>query len=210
MKITSISQQEKLKNRYSIYVDEKYAFSLSDTALLESKLYTGLELTKDEVGKYKELSKEDKIYGLILRYSALRPRSQWELEFYMKRKDVPAPLQTQILNKLSDYGFVDDRKFAEAWVQNRRLLKSTSRRRLQLELRTKHVADEIIQEVLAEDKTDDRTALLELVERKRKQTKYQDKTKLMQYLARQGFSYDDIKSVLTEEYGKGATVVNDE
>jgi SOS response regulatory protein OraA/RecX len=35
-----------------------------------------------------------------------------------------------------------------------------------------------------------------VIERKRRQTKYQDDTKLMQYLARQGFGYDDIKSAL--------------
>lgn len=199
MKITAISQQEKLKGRYSIFVDEKYAFSLSDMALLDSKLYVGQELTKDEVGKFKELSKEDKIYGQVLRYSALRPRSRWELEFYMQRKDVPAPLQAQILNKLSDLGFVDDKKFAVSWVQNRHVLKPTSRRRLVLELRQKRVPDEIIQEVLAEDETDEQETLRDLIARKRKQSKYQDNTKLMQYLARQGFSYDDIKSALTDE-----------
>lgn len=198
MRITSISQQEKLKNRYSVFVDEKYAFSLSDTALLDSKLVSGQELTKDEVGKWKEFSKEDKIYGQVLRYTALRLRSRWELEFYMQRKDVPLPLQEQILSKLSNLGFVDDYKFAEAWVRNRRLLKSSSRRRLSLELRQKHISDEIIGQVLEEDETDERNMLKELIERKRKQVKYQEDTKLMQYLSRQGFSYDDIKSTIAE------------
>lgn len=198
MKITAITQQEKLKSRYSIFVDEKYAFSLSDTALLDSKLVPGQELTKDEVGKWKEYSKEDKIYGQVLRYTALRPRSAWELEFYMQRKDVPTPLQEQILNKLSDLGFIDDYKFAEIWVRNRRLLKSSSRRRLSLELRQKHISDEIIGQVLAEDETDEQAMLRDLIERKRKQVKYQDDTKLMQYLSRQGFSYGDIKQSLEE------------
>lgn len=198
MRITAISQQEKLKSRYSVFVDDKYAFSLSDTALLDSKLVTGQELTKEEVGKWKEFSKEDKIYGLVLRYTALRPRSRWELEFYMQRKDMPPPLQQQILNKLSKLGLIDDYAFAESWVRNRRLLKSTSRRHLSLELRQKHISDEIISQVLAEDETDDRAALRELIERKRKQTRYQDDTKLMQYLARQGFGYDDIKTTISE------------
>jgi len=199
MKITAITQQEKLKSRYSIYVDGKYAFSLSDTALLDSKLVVGQELTKDEVGKFKELSKEDKLYGQILRYTALRLRSRWELEVYMQRKDIPLPLQQQLLNKLSNLGILDDYKFAESWVRNRRLLKSSSRRRLSLELRQKHIPDEIIQQVLAEDETDEQAMLRELIARKRKQVKYQDDTKLMQYLARQGFSYNDIKFVLNEE-----------
>lgn len=199
MKITAITQQDKLKNRYSIFVEGKYAFSLSDTALLEHKLVQGQELTKDEVAKYKEISKEDKLYSQTLRYTALRPRSRWEIESYLKRKDVPAPLQDIILNKLSNLGFIDDCAFAESWVQNRRLLKPISKRRLLMELRQKKVSDEIIQELFAEDETDEQETLRELVQRKRKQTKYQNDLKLMQYLVRQGFSYNDIKTVLSEE-----------
>ena len=57
---------------------------------------------------------------------------------------------------------------------------------------------DVIEPVLKEDETDERATLRELVERKRKQTKYQDTMKLMQFLARQGFNYDDIKAVLAE------------
>jgi regulatory protein len=198
MQITAITQQEKLKGRYSVFVDGAYAFSLSDTALLESRLVPGQELTKDEVAKYKQLSKEDKLYGNLLRYVAIRPRSRWEIEMYFKRKEAPPPLQKQLLQKLEDLGLLNDKTFAEAWVQNRRVMKATSKRRLQLELRQKHIEDDIIQEVLAEDEVDERAVLEELVERKRKQTKYQDPQKLMQYLARQGFSYDDIKAVISK------------
>ena len=84
-------------------------------------------------------------------------------------------------------------------MRNRRLLKAVSKRRLMQELRQKRIADDVIQQVLAEDETDDRNVLRELVERKRRQSKYQDNLKLMQYLARQGFSYDDIKAALADE-----------
>lgn len=204
MQVTAIKQQEKLKGRYSVFVDEKYAFSLSDTALLDSKLVVGQELTREEVGKYKELSTEDKLQSQVLRYTALRPRSRWEIEMYLKRKSTPLPLQEKILNKLSEFGYVDDAKFSRSWVESRRLLKPTSRRRLRLELKQKHVADTIIEEVLSTDETDEGEVLLELVARKRKQAKYQDDTKLMQYLARQGFSYGDIKEALENDWRKRA------
>ena len=198
MKITAIRQQEKLKGRYSIFVDEKYAFSLSDTALLDAKLFVGQELTGQELKKYKELSADDKIYGLVLRYLAIRQRSQWEIETYLQRKQCPTPLQEKILARLRSNGLVDDQAFAEAWVNNRRLLKPVSKRRLQLELKQKHVSDEIISQVLAEDETDERDVLKELIIRKRKQTKYKDTQKLIAFLSRQGFNYGDIKDALAE------------
>lgn len=198
MKITAIRQQERRKGRYSIYVDGTYGFSLSEIALLESKLAIGQELTGDQIKSYKQLSAEDKMYGNALRYAAMRRRSQWELETYLRRKEASPALARQIVNKLSDLGFVDDEAFARAWVENRRLLRPTSRRKLQQELRAKHVANGIIEQVLRQDQASDQEGLRAVIARKRRQAKYQDDQKLMQYLARQGFGYEDIKAAIQE------------
>jgi regulatory protein len=199
MTITAIKQQERLKSRYSIYVDSKYAFSLSADALLEQKLHTGQELDEPQLKVYKKLSADDKAYGLALAYVARRMRSRHELIDYFRRKGYDDDLGVQILHKLRAQRLVDDQAFAEAWVRNRRLLKSVSKRRLIQELRQKHVAEDIIEKAVAEDEADERTVLGELIAKKRRQTKYQDDLKLMQYLARQGFSYDDIKHALAED-----------
>ncbi|MDB5168937.1 MAG: hypothetical protein JWO41_293 [Candidatus Saccharibacteria bacterium] len=199
MKITAIKTQVKRAGRYSIFVDGAYSFSLSDMALLESKLVAGQELTQQEVKDYKQLSDDDKLYGRVLQYLALRPRSEWEVKTYMERKKASPALVTLILNKLSINGLLDDRKFAESFVRDRQLLRPTSKRKLTLELRKKNVPSDIIQEVIVEGGGEDSTALHELVARKRKQTRYQDDLKLMQYLARQGFGYGDIKAALQVE-----------
>ncbi len=199
MRITAIKQQVKRTDRYSVFVDDKYAFSLSETALLESKLASGDELSAGQVKEYKKLSEDDKLYNQTLRYIALRPRSKWEIEFYLQRKKAAPPLTEAILNKLSVIGLVDDEKFAKAFVNDRRLLKPASRRKLIAELRKKRIANEIIEQAVGSEADDEQTALLEVISRKRRQTKYQDDQKLMQYLARQGFSYGDIKEALHSE-----------
>ena len=43
-KITAIKQQVKNPQRYSIFVDEKYSFSLSELALINSELKIGQEV----------------------------------------------------------------------------------------------------------------------------------------------------------------------
>jgi regulatory protein len=196
MKITSIKQQIKRADRYSVFVEGKYEFSLSEGALLESKVASGQELTKEQLGEFKKLSADDKLYNQTLRYVAMRPRTDWEIEFYLERKSASPPLVESILNKLSNIGLIDDRKYAQAFINDRKLLRPASRRKITAELRKKRVADEIIQQVTSAEELDDQTALRAVIERKRRQTKYQDDTKLMQYLARQGFGYDDIKSAL--------------
>lgn len=195
MKITAIKQQVKRPDRYSIYVDGKFAFGLSEAALLEGKLNSGQEFDETQ---YKELTKAaaaDKAYGNALRYVTMRPRSTWEMQTYFRRKKIDEPIAESIIQKLENLRLLNDRSFAESWVTNRRLLKATSKRRLRQELMQKRVPERIIDEVLAEDETDERSVLGELVAKKRK--KYPDDIKLMQYLARQGFGYDDIKSAIT-------------
>lgn len=210
MKITAIRQQEKRKDRYSVHVDGKYAFSLSEGALLESQLASGVELDSAALQQYKQLSADDKLYGNALRYAAMRLRSDWELRQYLHRKQASPEAADMVMSKLERLGFVDDAAFAKAWVANRRLLKPTSRRKLQQELKAKRIDDEIIGRVLDDDAdsvdvsmepggSPDQVALRELIVRKRRQSKYrQDEMKLMQYLVRQGFGYDDVKTAVRE------------
>ena len=205
MKITAIKQQERLKSRYSIYIDEKYTFSLSADALLQEGLRAGLEIDEPQLQVYKKLSADDKAYGLAIAYIARRMRSQGELTDYFRRKGYDEALSDQLMLRLQKNGMVDDAKFAEAWVRNRRLLRQSSSRRLTQELRQKHIADDLIEAALHDDETDEATMLGELVIRKRRLSKYQDNLKLMQYLARQGFSYDAIKRALVAESGDGAS-----
>ena len=196
MKITSIKQQIRQQGRYSIFLEGKYAFSLSDSALLESKLVPGQELSPDEVSAFKQISVNDKLYNNTLRFIALRPRSKWEIETYLQRKKASTSLTESILNKLSKVDLINDQKFAQAFVDNRRLLHPSSRRKLTLELRRKNVDKDIIQEVVGNEPDEEHSALADIIARKRRQTRYQDDLKLMQYLARQGFSYGDIKAAL--------------
>ncbi len=199
MKITDIKHQIKRVDRYSIFVDGKYSFPLGETELLSTGIKIGQEFSQTELDELKNRAVVDKGYDRALNLIMRRPRSEWELRDYLKRKDYSTDVTDTILNKLSERGFVDDADFAKRWVESRRLLKSTSKRRLTQELRQKRVPDEIIQSTLENDETDESEVLRELIARKRKQSKYSDDLKLMQYLVRQGYNYGDIKSVLKEE-----------
>ena len=196
MRITEIKAQVKTAGRYSIFIDGKYTFSLSDVALFDQHLTIGQELDKEQVKALKQLSSDDKLFGMSLRYVGIRPRSEWEIRTYLKRKQASPALVDSILNKLSKNGLIDDNAFARAWVESRRLLRPTSKRKLQQELRAKRVSDEVISQVLAADEADERQLLRELALKKR--GRYADDMKLMQYLVRQGFSYDDVKAVVAE------------
>lgn len=196
MRVTTIKKQVRRDNRFSVYIDGVYTFSFSENELLRSGLVAGQELSKQELLSLKSRSVVDNAYNQAIRIIYRRLRSEWELREYLKRKNYSADIISQTLNALSERGYVNDTDFARRWLENRRLSRPISKRRLCQELRQKHIANDIIETVMANDTTDDEQVLSELVQRKRKQVKYQDDTKLMQYLSRQGFAYSDIKSVM--------------
>lgn len=199
MKITAIKQQVKKANRYSFYVDGKYSFSLSENDFVNFGLVSGQEITEQDLSKYKQASDDGKWLDRTLNLLSYRPRSEWEIRSYLKRKDCPEQIINRILNKLRVNKYLDDEQFAKRWVENRRLLKPVSRRKLSQELRAKRINSEIIDKVLLDDKeiTDEKSVLRELVAKK--SNRYPDRVKFMQYLARQGFGYEDIKAILNEE-----------
>lgn len=196
MVITAIKQQVKRPDRYSIFIDGAFAFGLSEQGLLSSGLASGQELDSARLEALKTLAGTDKMYGNALRYVAMRPRSVWEVQTYLQRKEAAEEQITQLVDRLKAVNLLDDRAFADSWVTSRRILKPSSKRKLRVELQQKHVPSSIIDTVLHEDETDDRTTLREVVAKKH--SRYPDRAKFMQYLARQGYSYDDIKSVLDE------------
>ncbi len=193
MKITDIKAQVKREGRYSIFVDGKYAFSFSENELLSLRLRIGQEFTKEGLEELKKTAIEDKAYMRSLDLLARRSRSEWEMRDYLRRKDYEPELIDKTVNRLSKAGLLDDAKFAQAWVENRRLLKATSKRKLWQELKQKRVSEEVINQVLSDDEIDERQVLKDLITKKRSQTRYQDDQKLIAYLLRQGFNYQDIK-----------------
>ena len=197
MQITAIKAQVKNQERVSVYVDEKYAFSLTHNQLLEQKIHSGLEIDESRLAELKAASEFGKAFDRILNYLMIRPRSRKEVQDYCWRKKITPEDCAIIMEKLAARGYIDDAKFARAWVESRRLTKASSKRKLQLELRQKGVSDEYIAKAFEASEYDERTALEEMITKKRRLSRYQDDQKLLQYLIRQGFAYDLVKELLS-------------
>ncbi len=199
MRITAIKAQIKNTERVSVYLDGKYSFSLTQSQLLELKLHSGMELSEQELEDLQKASDYGKLLERVMNYVMIRPRSIREVRDYLWRKKADPEVGDRIIQKMESRGYLGDAAFAKSWVRSRQLTKPVSKRRLTAELRQKGVTSELIEQALGgEEAYDELTALREIITKKSKQARYQDEQKLMQYLARQGFSYDVIKSTLAE------------
>lgn len=197
MKISAIKAQVKNADRVSVYVDDRYAFSLTHNQLLEQKIYAGLEIDESRFAALKKASDFGKMYERVVQYVMLRPRSRREVEQYCRRKKYDPQDCQVIIEKLMAMRYINDQSFAKSWVRSRAATKPVSKRRLRAELQQKGVGGQLQQEAMEE--YDEAAALRQLITKKRRLLRYKnDPQKLIAYLARQGFLYDDIQRELKD------------
>lgn len=195
--VTDIQPQKRKQTYFNIYIDGKYAFSLSDLDVSTAHLRIGQEVDPTTVTNLQHQSQFSKAYNRALDQISRRMRSVGEMTDYLKGKDYTATVVAEVVKKLEALQLLDDAQFARAWVRNRSLLKPRSSRMLRAELTKKHIDRSIIDEALAEyGETGELASLASLIAAKQKNPRYADPQKLTEYLAGQGFSYALVKKAL--------------
>lgn len=199
--ITRISPQ-KNKKRVNVYLDGKYSFALEIETFVKSGIKVETELTESEIASLIEQSQYRTNLEYLYIYANLRPRSEKEIRDWLRRKEVHESIHSKLIAKLKKYDLYDDKKFAVWWVGQRLQFRSKSKRELEQELRMKGVSREIANEVLSDFEISDVNAAKKLLDKNAyKWQKFGEKDrkrKQTEYLARKGFSYDDIKTAIDD------------
>lgn len=211
-RITDIKQAVRSENRVNVYVNGEYSFSLDIAQVVELGVKVGKSITEAELAEFKKASEFGKVYQRALEWALMRPRSVRELRYYLKRRALTSAAKERkyeweaekegkkvctakarynfddlIVERLTKRGYVDDVKFAKYFVENRFVKKGVSGKRLSQELMKKGISKDIIEDVLGDSERNDEEEILKIIAKKR--AKYDD-AKLIQYLCRQGFSYE--------------------
>jgi regulatory protein len=200
--ITALEPQKRKKDRFNLFLDGEFAFGVSAALVLKHNLAVGMtisEKTRDELIGEEELVKQlDRAYRLL----SSRPRSRRELERYFALKQVSPPVISLVLRRLEENGLVNDRKFAEWWVEQRLSSQPKGERALAAELKGKGIDREIIAEILSSFAAEiNDPQRLESLARKalkscRAEGKRKARRKLWAYLSRRGYPSDMIRSVV--------------
>lgn len=107
----------------------------------------------------------------------------------------------EVISRLESQNYINDQEFARYFVENRHQNKGISTKRLVQELKTKGISDENIEQAMFNSETgsflrDEEVELEKMIKKQLRKTS--DRQKIIAYLARQGFSYDLIKSKLDQ------------
>lgn len=133
----------------------------------------------------------------LMRMCARSERSSGDALRLMKRWGVADDEARKVLARLQAERFIDDRRFAEAFVRDKLNLSGWGAYKIKMSLRAKGLSREVIEEVVSPmiEATDMKERLEDIMQRKLRTLKYtstyEAKTKLIRFAASRGYDIEE-------------------
>lgn len=178
-------------------------------------LHAASELDGGRLAALRERAEHVRATEMALRLLAVRLRSRREVEERLQRRGAAPEVRRAVIDRLSAEGFLDDARFARAWIRGRLALRPSGGVRLRSELLRKGVAGEVVDQALRESvpETEERALALEVARsrfrRYRRQSAEVAYRRLAGVLHRRGFSAGAIAGALRELFGRKVMVSSD-
>jgi len=204
MRITAIEKQRR-RQRANVYLDGRYAFSLSLGLLAETGLHEGDALSPQQVDSLRQADVRHQAHEAALRLLAYRPRSEAEMRQRLTRRGLPPQVVQETIARLSEQGLLSDAAFARFWVDVRDQSSPRGHRLLWQELSAKGVEREIARQAIATVAEED--AALRAAQKKARQLQGQDyptfRRRLGDFLLRRGFPYSIVHTTVEKLWREG-------
>lgn len=147
---------------------------------------------------------EQEAYLTLAALCAQAEHCQWEMLEKMRRWEVPEEAQARVMQRLVKERYVDDERYAQAFVKDKIRYNKWGRRKVDQALWQKHIDEDIRKRVLDEVDDDEYLSVLRpLLKQKRKSTKansdYEVNQKLMRFAMGRGFTFDIIRQCIDVE-----------
>lgn len=143
----------------------------------------------------------------LLRLSALCAQGehcQWEMTEKLRKWEIDDEAQARIMERLVKDRYVDDERFARAFVLDKIRYNKWGRRKVEQALYQKHIADDIRRRTLDDVGDEEYLKVLQpLLKQKRRSTKaasdYEMNQKLIRFALGRGFTFDIIRLCMDVE-----------
>lgn len=199
MKITSIQQQKHHKNLYSVFIDNKYTFSVEDIDITALGLKEGKEVTREDVIFYKDVYEFSRAKDKALRFISFKMRTYREVEKKLLDLGYNDELIQKVMDKMIELNYIDDKNYTKAYINEKSRLRHIGKKLLKIELKNKGIDSNIIDEILENSDIDDYQNAYSLAVKKSSKININDKkelSKVYNMLIRKGFSYETASSVI--------------
>ena len=176
--------------------DDEYFITVDSGYVAELGVYNGMTVSSELIEELTERIGIRRAYNKAVELLSRRDHSRKELFDKLKLKGY-GEYAFQAIEKLEEYGYIDDGRFAASFAQELIRLKSYGRKRVEQELYRKGIDRDIICRVISECEFP-AEKLSELIERKYYRYLSDEKgiNKTVNALLRLGYSYSEIRDAI--------------
>lgn len=190
-KITAITAQERDKNRCNLFVDGEFSIALPIDTVLDYRLKVGDEISDDVLREIRLEGDKASALKKALTYVGAGLKTKKQVITYLRKKEYSENAVFYAVDKLKEYGFIDDEEYARRYIEN--CQGKQGKRLAEYKLMEKGVRKEIIEEAYAEVRPDGKENAKAIAEKrlKGKEITKELALKTFRYLMSRGFSYEE-------------------
>ena len=204
--ITALSVQSKDKTRCSVYIDGRFACGLSIEVAVKNRLKVGMQVDDSFLSAIQLEGEKDVALSKALTFVTLTQKTKKQVRDHLTKKGYLPVVVDYVLEKMSDYRFLDDEAYATAYCES--AAKKKGKKLIKMELRAKGVEEADMAEALDGVSDESQLAAAQTILQKYMRGKNTDKEtlqKAFRHLLSKGFDYETAKSALAaifdvEEY----------
>ena len=187
------------KTKYRVYIDDEFAFVLYKGELFKYKIHKDEEISEETIAGIKKevLVKRAKLRAMHL-LNAM-PRTEQQLREKLAQNEYPEDVIEEAVSYVKSFGYINDEAYIRNFIISRK--NSKSKREIVMLLGQKglrgELVDNIVEEMYAEES--ELSTIKEIMRKKRwnpSEMEEKEKQKMLAYLMRKGFSYEEIRRAL--------------
>lgn len=199
--ITKITQQKKNGERYNIFLDNQYAYSVHESVLVKYGLTKGKVLDEWTIDDMVYADEVSRAFHRALHFLSFQMRSESEVKKKLLEAGYGNAVIAEAIVKLKELNFLDDRAFSEALLRTKKNTSAQGPKAIQQALQKKGIDSETQQQVLASYKKEEQLELATKLATKaaaanQKIPPAQLKQKIQQALLRKGYSFSIIQEAI--------------
>ncbi len=206
-KITAITLQVKDKERVNLYLDGKFFCGLLLETVLKHKLKVGDEVLEDEISNIQYDSEKTKALDKAMGYLSVSMKTKRQVEKYLSNKGYNYPVIFFVLEKLKEYGFLDDSVYAVSYIRS--YAKKKGKKLIEYELVSKGIDKSDVEKAYAQIEESDESLPknpakdIAIKYMRSKEPTKENLQKLYRYLLGKGFTYEQAKEASFDSFSKG-------
>ena len=194
MKITKI---EKKKRLYLLELDDSEKLYITEDTIVRFMLSKGMEITEQELKEIQGYAQFSYGKNLALYHLSFKQRTAKEVKDYLTQHDIQPEIISQVLENLKKDNWINDRKYANSFIQSNLLTGDKGAFVLKQKLSQKGISSTIIEEELNQFDFTELTYKVAEKLLKKHQGKLPSKAlqdKILQSMINKGFSYSQAKT----------------